>query len=141
MNKSIKIKHISGRIIDAKIRRLTNRDLDKILLLQDFIYESMVDKSLFAKTEKEEFENMINNNGEVIGVVTEDDELIVINITEITHKNFLNIKLILPLRLNLIFIMNIKPNLILPYISKLKRKININISVYGQYINIIFRRV
>lgn len=76
MNKSIKIKHISGRIIDAKIRRLTNRDLDKILLLQDFIYESMVDKSLFAKTEKEEFENMINNKGEVIGVVTEDDELI-----------------------------------------------------------------
>ena len=77
----------------------------------------------------------------LLDAYTEDDELIVINITEITHKNFLNIKLILPLRLNLIFIMNIKPNLILPYISKLKRKININISVYGQYINIIFRRV
>lgn len=76
MKKNIEIKNSSGKNIKALIMTLSNEHIDKILKLQDDIFNMLEDKSLFAKTQKEEFEDMINKNGELIGIVTEENNLI-----------------------------------------------------------------
>lgn len=76
MYKKIKIKDIYGKIIDVKIMTLSNEYLNKIIELQDIIFDSLENKSFFAKTEKFEFEDIINKSGEVVGVVSENNELI-----------------------------------------------------------------
>lgn len=76
MYKKIKIKDSYEKIIDVEMITLSNEYLNKIMELQDRIFNSLENKSFFAKTEKFEFEDIINKSGEVIGVVTENDELI-----------------------------------------------------------------
>ena len=76
MCNKIKIKDIYDKIIDVNIITLSNDYLDKIMELQDIIFDSLENKSFFAKTEKFEFEDIINKSGKVIGIVTESGELI-----------------------------------------------------------------
>ncbi|SCK03078.1 Acetyltransferase (GNAT) family [uncultured Clostridium sp.] len=76
MYKKIKIKDTYGKVIEVEIVTLSNEYLNKIIELQDRIFDSLENKSFFAKTEKFEFEDIINKSGEVIGVVSENDKLI-----------------------------------------------------------------
>ena len=60
MCNKIKIKDIYDKIIDVNIITLSNDYLDKIMELQYIIFDSLENKSFFAKTEKFEFEDIIN---------------------------------------------------------------------------------
>lgn len=76
MYKIIEIKDKKGNLINAVIKTLSNKYIESIMNLQDEIINSLDDKSFFARTEKHEFEDIINTNGEILGVFTEEDKLI-----------------------------------------------------------------
>lgn len=76
MYKKIKIKDTYGNIVNAEMKTLYLEDLNKVMKLQDDIHDGIENKEIFAKTEEDEFVDMINNCGEIIGVITENDELI-----------------------------------------------------------------
>lgn len=76
MNKIIKLRDFKGNYQYGEIKTLSKDHIDKIMELQEVIIDNLENKNLFARTERNEFENMINGNGQVIGVTTEKDELI-----------------------------------------------------------------
>ncbi|SCK01826.1 Uncharacterised protein [uncultured Clostridium sp.] len=54
--------------------------IEKIMELQEEIVEGLEDKQLYASTEKNEFMKYINNEGIILGLVTEEDELIAMGV-------------------------------------------------------------
>lgn len=71
MYKKINLKDKSGNIVNVVMKTLSNKYVENIMRLQEDIFNLLEDKSFFAKTEKYEFEDIINKNGEILGVVTD----------------------------------------------------------------------
>lgn len=91
MYKKIKIKDIYGNDLEVEIKTLSLEYLDKIMELQDYIINKIENKKIFAKTERYEFENIINKDGEVIGVTTGKDQLIAFGAMVIPGRSEFNL--------------------------------------------------
>ena len=59
---------------------LNSSYIEKIMRLQDEIVEGLEDKQLYASTEKDEFMKYIDSEGIILGVTTEEDELIAMGV-------------------------------------------------------------
>lgn len=80
MNKKLKVKRIDNNIIEVEMKILNLSYIEKIMELQEEIVEGLEDKQLYASTEKNEFMKYINNEGIILGLVTEEDELIAMGV-------------------------------------------------------------
>ncbi len=80
MNNMLKLKRKDGVEVQAELKELSISYLDKIMQLQKIIIDGLENKELYADTEREEFEEYIKKNGNIIGCVTEDDELIAMGV-------------------------------------------------------------
>jgi len=77
--RKIILKRKDGSQIEAQFVELNLSYIDKIMDLQKNIYEGLEDKDFYSCSEKEEFEETINNKGKVVGCISSyDDELIAI---------------------------------------------------------------
>lgn len=80
MNKKLKVKRIDNNVIEVEMKILNLSYIEKIMELQEEIVEGLEDKQLYASTEKNEFMKYINNEGIILGLVTEEDELIAMGV-------------------------------------------------------------
>ena len=80
MNKKLKVKRVGEKIVEVDMKILDLSYIDKIMILQDEIYDGLEDKQLYATTEKEEFIEYINNKGVILGLTTHEDELIAMGV-------------------------------------------------------------
>lgn len=80
MNKELELKSNNDEIIRTYFKELDITYIDKIMSLQSEIYNFLDKKNFYYNTPKEEFINIINNIGKVIGCISEDDELIAIGV-------------------------------------------------------------
>ena len=79
--KKIRLNKKDGSIVEAEIKLLDLSYIDKIMVLQRNIYDGLEDKSFYACSDKEEFENTIKGKGKIIGCVSlRDNELIAIGV-------------------------------------------------------------
>ena len=82
MNKKLKVKRTDNNIIEVNMKILNSSYIEKIMRLQDEIVEGLEDKQLYASTEKDEFMKYIDSEGIILGVTTEEDELIAVRLTD-----------------------------------------------------------
>ena len=80
MNKKLKVKRTDNNIIEVNMKILNSSYIEKIMRLQDEIVEGLEDKQLYASTEKDEFMKYIDCEGIILGVTTEEDELIAMGV-------------------------------------------------------------
>lgn len=80
MNKKLKVKRTDNNIIEVDMKILNSSYIEKIMRLQDEIVEGLEDKQLYASTEKYEFMKYIDSEGIILGVTTEEDELIAMGV-------------------------------------------------------------
>lgn len=82
MKEIIKLKRKDNKIIEAEIKKLDVSYIDKIVELENNIYDKLEVKELYAVSEKEEFLEFISTDkGEVIGCISlEDDSLIAMGV-------------------------------------------------------------
>ena len=80
MNKTLIIKRKDNQQVKVELKKLNISYLDKIMELQKIIIDGLENKELYADTEREEFEEFLKESGKIIGVVTEDNELIAMGV-------------------------------------------------------------
>lgn len=80
MERLLKLKNKNGETINVNLKELDLSYIDKIVELQDSVYDGLEDKQLYAPSQKEEFEECINVKGKIVGCTTEKDELIAIGV-------------------------------------------------------------
>ena len=78
--KKISLKTKDNNLVSAEIVKLDKSDIKSILKLQDIIIEKLENKELYAATNEEEFLDIIQNKGTIIGVKTEEDALIAMGV-------------------------------------------------------------
>lgn len=75
------LKKKDGDTIEAEFRVLDINYIDKIMELQNKIYNGLENKEFYSCSEREEFENAIKDNGKILGCISlEDDELIAMGV-------------------------------------------------------------
>lgn len=80
MKEILKLKNKDGNYVNAKLKVLDSSYIDKVMKFQDDIVEGLEDKQLYAPSEKEEFLDCIRNNGKVLGIISEEEEIIAIGV-------------------------------------------------------------
>lgn len=80
MSKTLELKRKDGKMVNVNLKKLDATYIEKIMELQNIILDGLVNKELYASTEKEEFLNYINTSGEILGYVTEDDILVAMGV-------------------------------------------------------------
>ena len=81
MNKKITLRKKDGTNVDGELKVLDITYIDKVMELQNEIYEGLENKDFYSCRGREEFEEIINGGGTAIGCVTlDDDELIAIGV-------------------------------------------------------------
>lgn len=75
-----KLKDKNGDLVEARITELSIQYIDKIIELQDCIYEFLDDKQLYSKSTRDEFIETLNSKGKIIGVLVNENELIAIGV-------------------------------------------------------------
>lgn len=80
MNKKIVLKRTDNKEIEAIFKVLDITYIDKIMELEKYIIDNLVDKDLYALSEKEDFISTIEEKGKIIGCLTEDNELIAMGV-------------------------------------------------------------
>ena len=80
MNRDINLKVNNDKKVKASFKELDISYIDKIMNLQSKIYDLLDKKNFYFNTSREEFINIINKIGKVIGCITEDDQLIAIGV-------------------------------------------------------------
>ncbi|MGL4848567.1 MAG: GNAT family N-acetyltransferase [Clostridium sp.] len=77
MNIDIKLENKELNLEEVcNLRFLGTEDLDKVLELQDKIMEWLDDSDLYSCSDREYFEDIIDNTGKIIGCFNENDELV-----------------------------------------------------------------
>lgn len=76
----LKLKHKGDNNVMAKLKALDESYIDKIMELQKVIIDNIEDKQIYANSEKHEFLDAIVHKGKILGVVTEEDELIAMGV-------------------------------------------------------------
>lgn len=66
--------------IKVHFKALESDYIDKIMELQESVYNGLEDKDLFVKSDKSSFLECIEGKGRIIGCLTEEDELIAIGV-------------------------------------------------------------
>lgn len=80
MKKIVLVKK-DGSNVEAEFKKLDLSDINKIMELQNDVYEGIVTKDFYACSNQEEFETIINGQGKIIGCVSiENDELIAMGV-------------------------------------------------------------
>lgn len=80
MNRVIELKKKDGSMVKAILKKLDFEYMSKIMEFQDIIYDGLEDKQLYSPSKEEELRNFISEKGNIVGCVTEDDELIAIGV-------------------------------------------------------------
>ena len=80
MIKKINLKRKDGKIIQGILKKLDESYINRIMRFQDEIVEGLENKELYFPSKEEEFLQFISNKGNIIGCVTEDDDLIAIGV-------------------------------------------------------------
>lgn len=80
MIKNLNVKRKDGQTENIYLKVLDLSYMDKILNLQNDIYEGLDDKRLYSPSTREEFETYISDLGVAIGFLTENDELIAMGV-------------------------------------------------------------
>lgn len=80
MNKNLKLNRKDGQIVEVKLKKLDLKYIDKIMELQERILNGLENKELYAPTNKEEFIEYINRNGEIIGYIDNNDEIVAMGV-------------------------------------------------------------
>ncbi|MEG2291578.1 MAG: GNAT family N-acetyltransferase [Clostridium sp.] len=80
MRTTLELKTKDNNIVTVNLKRLDLTYIEKIMELENIILEGLVNKELYATTDKEEFIYYINNYGIIIGYVTEDDTLVAMGV-------------------------------------------------------------
>ena len=80
MIKKINLKRKDGKIIQGILKKLDESYINKIMKFQDEIVEGLENKELYFPSKEEEFLEFISNKGNIVGCVTEDDDLIAIGV-------------------------------------------------------------
>lgn len=79
--KKIILKRKDGKNVEAELKILDLSYIDKIIELQNSIYERLENKDFYACSDKEEFISTINEKGKIIGYVSlKDNELIAMSV-------------------------------------------------------------
>ena len=91
MMKELTIKNKNGVLEQVILKTLNENYLDKIIDLQNKIYEYLDKKELFAKSEKSEFNDCLSNDGCILGLVTKSDELIAFGALVIPKERTFNL--------------------------------------------------
>ena len=79
--KKINLNKRDGSIVEAEIKALDLTYMDAIMKLQHNIYDGLENKSFYACSDKEEFENTLKGKGKIIGCVSlKDNELIAMGV-------------------------------------------------------------
>lgn len=68
----------NGSKIEGKLKFLDISYIDKIMKLQEQVYNELEKKEFYFCSSKEEFIDIFNGKGRIVGCVTSDDELIAI---------------------------------------------------------------
>ncbi len=75
------LKRKDGRNIEAELKELDLSHINNIMKLQDEIYEGLINKYFYSCSKQEEFQDIINEKGKIIGLFThENNELIAIGV-------------------------------------------------------------
>ena len=70
-----------NNVVQVKLKLLDLSYIDKIMKLQNEIYEGLENREFFVRSSREEFETAIRENGTILGCLSlEDDELIAIGV-------------------------------------------------------------
>lgn len=80
MNKVLEVKRRDGELTNITLKRLGLSDIDQIMTLQEEILEGLEDKQIYSPTDRDEFEDYINNDGVLLGYVSTDNELIAMGV-------------------------------------------------------------
>jgi ribosomal protein S18 acetylase RimI-like enzyme len=73
------LKRRDGSNIEAELKELDLSYINKIMKIQNDIYEGLLNKDFYFCSEQEEFENIINGKGKIFGITAdENNELIAI---------------------------------------------------------------
>ena len=79
--KKIILKKKDGNNIEAQFKVLDITYMDKIMDLQQKIYNGLEDKDFYSCSKREEFENAINGNGKILGCISlKNNELIAMGV-------------------------------------------------------------
>ncbi|MBY0754332.1 GNAT family N-acetyltransferase [Clostridium sardiniense] len=76
----INLERKDGLNIIAEIKELDETYIHKIMTLQNNIIENIDNKELYALTSENEFREIINGKGKVIGCLTKNEELIALGV-------------------------------------------------------------
>lgn len=80
MNKII-LKKKDSNSVQAELKELDLNYIDKIIELENKIYAGLSNKDFYACSSKEEYQEILNGKGKIIGCVsTEEDELIAMGV-------------------------------------------------------------
>ena len=81
MKKNIIINKKDGTAVKAEIKKLNKYYLDKVFNLDREVYKGLENKEFYFCSSREEFEDSLSGNGQVIGcVIPETDELIAMGV-------------------------------------------------------------
>ena len=72
----IKLKNKDGDFVEVVFKKLDISYINKIMELQEEVIDNLMDKNLYAPTDREEFIMYMENGAYILGIVTLDDELI-----------------------------------------------------------------
>jgi len=78
MNIKVKLKKIDGTKVNGTIKILDESYIEKIMILQEQINRSLVNKEWYSPTSKEEFYMQLTKIGKIVGCVLDDNTLIAI---------------------------------------------------------------
>lgn len=80
MIKEVTLKRKDGNLVNGVIKKLDETYMEKIMEFQDEIFEGLDDKQLYSPSKEEEFREFISEKGNILGCLTEDDELVAIGV-------------------------------------------------------------
>lgn len=79
--KKISLKRKDGSNVEAEFKELDLSYIEKIMELENAIYEGLSNKDFYACSTQEEFKSILNGKGKIIGCVSiENDELIAMGV-------------------------------------------------------------
>ena len=80
MISKVTLKSKDGNVIEAILKKLDKSYINSIMKFQDEIVEGLDNKELYFPSKEEEFLEFISEKGNIVGCVTEDDELIAMGV-------------------------------------------------------------
>lgn len=75
MKQIVEAKEKDGAVVQLTLKKLTVKDIDQIMILQDEIVNALEDKQLYVPSDREQIQYHFETDGVFIGYVTEENEL------------------------------------------------------------------